>query len=311
MNRAMIFAKTWVRPLLIPVFRSYIRYAPLDFGKARIWRTFCPFFQFADRSFKARTVFDMCVSGNTLDQIQRRIYYFGAWEPNLTRFLQRRLSHGDIFVDVGANIGYFSLLAAKLVGPSGKVIAVEASPFIFEKLKGNIEQNGVKNVLALNLAVSDSSGVAKVYAAPQGNIGETTILESKGYELESEIPCARLDEVLSSEDLRRIKVIKIDVEGAEWAVVAGMPQVLASSPDSLEFVIEINPKHLATLGRSARDILQTFETAGFHAYELLNDYSDAGYLPPRVEKRPTKLTKSIEGRPVVDLVFSKKSVEVL
>ena len=87
---------------------------------------------------------------------------------------------GDVFVDVGANIGYFSLLTAKLVGPTGKVLAIEAAPFIFEKLFENIQKNGLQHIHALNLAVSDTDGVASIYAAPEANVGETKLLETEG-----------------------------------------------------------------------------------------------------------------------------------
>ena len=304
-------AKTWIRPPLIPVFRAYIRYAPVALGKSFVWYALSRLFQFADHRFKARTIFAMDVSGNTIDHIQRRIYYFGTWEPNLTEFLMRRLCPGDLFVDVGANIGYFSLLAAKLVGTSGKVLAIEASPSIFAKLTTNLKHNNLDNVVALNVAASNSSGVANVYLGPEGNIGQTTVLKTDHLKVECAIPCRRLDDILSSEDLQRARIIKIDVEGAEWAVIAGMLPLLQSFPETLEVVIEISPRRLATLGKSADEILQMFGMAGFNAYELDNDYSDASYLRNRSGKRPTRLKKPIgEGAPV-DLVFSRKDLDVL
>ncbi len=296
-------AKTWIRPLLIPAFRVYIRYAPVALGKHFVWNALSHLFQFADHRFKARTVFGMDISGNTIDHIQRRIYYFGIWEPNLTAFLMRRLSPGDLFVDVGANIGYFSLLAAKLVGTSGKVLAIEASPSIFARLANNLKHNDLDNVVALNLAASDSSGVTNVYLGPEVNIGQTTVLKTDRYRVECEIPCRRLDDILSSKDLQRAKIIKIDVEGSEWAVMVGMLPLLKSFPQTLEVVIEISPRRLATLGKSAGEILQMFESTGFNAYELENDYSDASYLPSLSEKRPTRLKHPIDERAAL-ILFS-------
>jgi FkbM family methyltransferase len=304
-------AKKWIRPPLIPAFRAYVRYAPVALGKPFVWNALSHLFQFADHRFKARTVFGMDISGNTIDHIQRRIYYFGVWEPNLTAFLMRRLCPGDLFVDVGANIGYFSLLAAKFVGTSGKVLAIEASPSIFEKLANNLRYNNLDNVVALNLAASDSSGVTSVYLGPEVNIGQTTVLKTDHYRVECEIQCKRLDDILSSEDLQRAKIIKIDVEGAEWAVMAGVLPLLKSFPETLEVVIEISPRRLETLGKSAEEILRMFEMTGFNAYELENDYSDASYLSSLSGKRPTRLRESIEQRAAVDLVFSKKDRDVL
>lgn len=73
---------------------------------------------------------------DTQDLIQRYLYLFGAWEPHLTGWLRRRLRPGDGFVDVGANIGVFSVLAARLVGESGRVVAIEASADVHRRLVG-------------------------------------------------------------------------------------------------------------------------------------------------------------------------------
>ena len=93
--------------------------------------------------------------------------------------------------------------------------------------------------------------------------------------------------------------------------MAGMLPLLKSFPETLEVVIEISPRRLATLGKSAGEVLQMFEMTGFNAYELENDYSDASYLSSLSGKRPTRLKKSIEEGAPVDLVFSKKDLDVL
>lgn len=72
--------------------------------------------------------------------------------------MAERLKPGDVFVDVGANIGYFSLLASKLVGPGGRVVAIEASPEVFDLLRRNLELNKAHNVRAVNVAISDREG---------------------------------------------------------------------------------------------------------------------------------------------------------
>src|SRR5450755_115400 len=85
-------------------------------------------------SFETMTSRGWRVRGNTTDWIQRQLYYFGLWEPNLSAWIERRLSTGDVFVDVGANVGYFTLLAAGVVGKTGKVVAIEPMPEIFRHL---------------------------------------------------------------------------------------------------------------------------------------------------------------------------------
>ena len=114
-------SRQWVRPLLVPVARLCVRYAPHPAIRRAFWaHLITPFFIFSNSRFVARTTFGAAIAGNTKDLIQRHIFYFGVWEPNLTGFLTTRLNRGDVFVDVGANIGYFSLLASRLVGRRGK-----------------------------------------------------------------------------------------------------------------------------------------------------------------------------------------------
>src|SRR5579859_719318 len=110
------------------------------------------------------------------DLIQRKIAYFGVWEPNLTDFFRDSLRPGDVAIDVGANIGYFTLLASSLVGATGRVISIEASPQIFGLLAENIELNKLSNVRAVNCAASYADGEMPVYACGEDNIGHSSTI---------------------------------------------------------------------------------------------------------------------------------------
>jgi hypothetical protein len=120
--------------LLIPFVRMYIRYAPWGMGKRSFWAQIVgPYFAWHAHKFIVSTAFGRQIAGDTRDIVQQHIYYFGVWEPNLTRWIVRRLAPGDVFIDVGANVGYYSLqrcsanllLASKLVGQSCSVVAIE------------------------------------------------------------------------------------------------------------------------------------------------------------------------------------------
>src|SRR5205823_8966527 len=113
------------------------------------------------------------IGGDTRDTIQQYIYYFGVWEPHLTRWIVRRLVCGDAFIDVGANVGYYSLLASKLVGTSGSVVAIEASPATFKILQSNLALNQVRNVRAMNVAVYHSKTAMKVFRGSEYDVGHT------------------------------------------------------------------------------------------------------------------------------------------
>ena len=302
--------KDGVTGLSISLARAYIRYAPFAAGKRAFWtRIVDPYFAWCHHEFVALTVFGSQIAGNTRDILQQYIYYFGVWEPHLSRWIGQRLVPGDTFIDVGANIGYFSLLASKLVGESGRVVAIEASPEIFNALQGNLARNRARNVRAVNVAATDRKGWVRLFRGPDSNIGRTTIREECGFEFECEAEAAPLSAILQPEEVQNARLIKIDVEGAEWWVVAGMGPLLGSGRTDLEIVVEVQPGLLAQQGKRPEDLLGIFLNAGFCAYSLENDYSPLSYLPPYVEMRPVRIRSPIQCQ--TDVVFSRQDLSVL
>jgi FkbM family methyltransferase len=302
--------KDFAMGLVTPLIRTYIRSAPLALGKRLFWTLVVdPYFAWRPHQFVASTVFCSAMAGNTTDIIQQYIYYFGLWEPDLTYWIQERLAPGDTFVDVGANIGYFSLLAPQLVGESGSVVAIEASPKTFLALKDNLNRNAVRNVRAVSVAVSHSRHVVRLFRGPDSNIGETTFLEGLRLEFECEAEAAPLTAILQRLEIERARLIKIDVEGAEWCVVAGMGPILSSGRADLEIIVEVHPELLARQGKRPADIVRVFSEAGFHAYSLESDYSPLSYLPPVARKRPMRVRTPIDRE--ANVVFSRRDAELL
>ena len=300
--------------LLIPFVRMYIRYATWTIGKRSFWaRIVDPYFAWHAHNFVVSTVFGSHIAGDTRDIIQQYIYYFGLWEPNLTRWMARRLAPGDAFVDVGANVGYYSLLASQLVGKYGTVIAIEASPATFKLLQRNLLLNDVGNVRALNMAVYNSTTVMKVFRGSEYEVGKSTIVEGegskKGFEVECEVDAAPLSAILRREEMQNARMIKVDVEGAEWAVLQGMRPLLNASRPDLEIVVEIDPACLARQGKHPDDLLTLLLDAGFYPYRLENDYSALSYLPPHTEPRPTRIRNTIQR--CTDVVFSRQDSQQL
>ncbi len=297
---------------LIPIVRLYIRFAPFLRSKRSFvsaWtRTIDPHFALGSREFVASTVFGKQIAGDTGDLIERYVYNFGVWEPNLTHWIEERLAPGDTFVDVGAHIGYYSLLASTLVGESGAVIAIEASPRIFSTLQNNLARNRAQNIRPVNMAASDTQGVIKLFRGPKENTGATTILK-EGLELECEVVTAPLGEILMPEEIRSARLVKIDVEGAELSVVAGMGSLLSSGRADLEIIVEIHPLHLAQQGKRVEDLMKTFSDADFNSYVLENDYSPLCHLPPYSNKRPLRIRAPIQDHAI--LVFSREDSEAL
>jgi FkbM family methyltransferase len=299
---------------MIPLLRAYVRYAPFTFGKRWLWqRVINPHFAWNRHRFTCRSRFAGRFSGQTRDILQQYLYYFGVWEPNLTHWILNRLRPGDTFVDVGANIGYYSLLASKRVGCTGSVVAIEASPGIFRQLEGNLRLNEIGNVRAINIAVSDREGFARLFRGPETNGGLSTIVADEAAtndcRFECEVAAAPLYKLLTADEIRAVRLIKIDVEGAEWPVVSGMAPLFSSARADLEIIAEVSPQRLARQGRSLDELLAVFHDAGFHAYSIENDYTAASYLARGAIRPPQRLRAPIEHE--VDLIFSRTDAEVL
>jgi FkbM family methyltransferase len=155
----------------------------------------------------------------------------GVWEPKTTQFIKDNLKPGQTFVDVGASVGYYTLLASELVGSQGKVYAFEPAKETFEMLEDNIRMNNLGNVKSFNLALSDKKEVGKLYVGKSP--GQNSLSGKGSYEEVEEIT---LDEIAKSEEIVP-DVIKIDVEGAELYALKGMMELLESNRD-LVIIIE-------------------------------------------------------------------------
>ena len=306
-DRTKDFLKSWVwepfQPALGHALRMFVRCFPVNTGTGWHWMGIISPVEHDESRMLVRTFFGARMVLDIRDLIDNRIYYFGVWEPNLTAFIGRTLRAGDIFVDVGANTGFFSLWAASLVGPNGHVVAIEASPSTFRILRENIEINQSTNLRSVNIAASDRAGVLKLFYGPKSNRGEASIIEGDASLCEAEVESLPVDEILHSEEFRRVRLVKVDVEGAEWLVACGLKKLLSRGRADLEVVIEVAPNRLQKIGYAADKFVALFREYGFHAYKLTNDYSFMSYIPPRSIGHPIRIYGSIEEQ--VDVVFSR------
>ena len=167
--------------------------------------------------------------------------YFGgvSWEPQTTACLVRRLREGSVFVDVGANHGYFTVLAAALVGPTGSVVAFEPNPVVFEQLKTHVRLNGFgARVTPVQTALGDlyQENAPLFVSIEPGNSGLSSLVATPTYirngwlshDRTVSVQVDTFDRWFQSSSLPRIDLVKIDVEGVEDRVAAGMAATLAS-----------------------------------------------------------------------------------
>jgi FkbM family methyltransferase len=176
----------------------------------------------------------------------------GVWEADVMKLLRRTLRPGSVFVDVGANVGFHSLLAWQLVGPRGTVVAVEPVPWTLELLRANVWRSGAA-VTVLAAAAADAAGPVRLAAAPRHRSGAH--LSEEG---ELEVAAVRLDEALPD---AVVDVLKIDVEGAEPLVLRGARALIERSLELLAIVEFRDERHGS--GENPREVLAFYESLGF------------------------------------------------
>ena len=182
-------------------------------------------------------------------------------EPGVDRVLRENLREGDTFIDIGAYIGYYSILARNIVGSSGKVIAFEPNPESYKILKKNFEINRYTNCIAENLALSDEDGITRLF------IGKTTNDSSSMFLVEEvndkkyvEVQTITLDRYCEINGIAP-EFIKIDAEGAEYKILKGMLRVIDSYHPKL--LIEVHPRHLKAQGVSIQSFFDFLKSCGY------------------------------------------------
>lgn len=192
------------------------------------------------------------------------LFVGGTYEPNEFMFLSRVLRAGMVFIDIGANDGLYTVFAARRVGPTGRVVALEPSRRELDRLHRNIALNELTNIVTLPVAAGDRDGTAQLRIAGFGHEGQNTLggfayaIEGAGFE---PIEVARLDGIIKAQNVSRVDILKIDAEGAELAVLRGARAVLARHRPLIIF--ELVEAALCQQGASRRDVLRLLEEAGY------------------------------------------------
>jgi FkbM family methyltransferase len=162
----------------------------------------------------------------------------GTYEPHKVAAVQRLLAAGGTFVDVGANKGDFSLIAARTAGPEGRVIAFEPVPENANWARKSVELNGYPNVELLEVALSDSEGEAEMHLGKRS--GWHSLVSRPVKQDKIAVRTRTLDAVLAERGSPAVDMLKIDVEGAELAVLRGARQTLAQE-HGMWILLDVHP----------------------------------------------------------------------
>jgi FkbM family methyltransferase len=214
----------------------------------------------------------------------------GVWEPNITAAFKRAIRPGDVCLDIGAHIGYYTLLGANVVGSRGHVYAFEPSPDAYRRLRANVDLNRLQNVTAFELAVGEQEGRSVLYEPSGTNSGLSTLDPSFAAKFappvrQLMVDVAPVTAVVPPEEYARVRVIKIDVEWQELEVLRSLRPVFEAA-GSLAVFVEWTPRRAAP--GISEHLLALCEEQGFTLYGVPNGYSPERLFPDRLQE-PARL----------------------
>ena len=188
----------------------------------------------------------------------------GVYEPELLATVKNRLRPGGVFVDVGANEGYFSVVASRIVGLSGRVLSIEPQARLQRVLRRNFELNGCANTRLVAAAVSDRPGQAVLHLTPGVNNSASSFHRPTRYPLlRQRVPTLPLEAILDQAGVQSCDLMKIDIEGWEYEAVLGS-RALFTSGRVRALALELHPQLLAPRGLDAEQITLFLAGCGYH-----------------------------------------------
>ena len=217
-------------------------------------------------------------------RVEQEIFLFGEWEPLFTRYIAEKEKSDGIFIDLGANIGYFSLIASQKFA---EVHAVEASPDTAARLRSNLAANGLENVVVHCVAVGPESGTTRFFRDERQS-GGSSVFAGDGKVFEADVPVEPLEKILDGLAWSRVRFVKIDVEGSEAAVLASLIRLADQLSPEIEIFVEFDPARDQTWPQITR-----FLALGFNAYMLQGPYDREDYL----DRSRRTLMQPLTGKP--------------
>lgn len=225
-------------------------------GKYRLLDIFAP-----NEGVRSARVFGLQFQLDLSDWIQRKIY-LGTYEPQETRLVTAFLQPGMTVVDIGANVGYYTALAASKVGPKGRIFAIEPDVRAFAQLNALIANNHLP-ARAFNVGLGEKNGEEHLYGSPDSKNNTPTMIKNGGFAPKATVTTRKLDDCLAEWQVSHVNLLKIDVEGWEPRVFEGASHALASG--RIDAVLcEFNDFWLRAGGSSPEALWKMLKAVGFH-----------------------------------------------
>ena len=207
-----------------------------------------------------------------LDEDDVRAMLTQSYDIILCACLRKRLAEGDIVLDVGANVGYISAVAASCVGTTGEVHGFEPLTECFDRLQRLRELNPQFKFKFNNVALGEKEEVLSIAYNPQGDSRNATLVPDTPSDEARQVPVRRLDNYIHDtiSSPQRIKLIKIDVEGFEFSVLRGLERFFAETAWRPLIVCEIKPWQVTKLGYTMQEFDQYLKRFGYRCYDMLD-----------------------------------------
>lgn len=192
----------------------------------------------------------------------------GRYEQGTMDVLERTLPRGGIFVDLGANEGFFSVAASRLVGENGRVVAIEPQRRLQRIISRNLALNSCGNVAVLPVAISDRRGEDFLYVYPSVNTGASSLTRPTSYFLpRQKIEITTLEQAFAMSGLDHCDLIKIDIEGGEYEAIFGSKKLFVEKRIR-GIALELHPRMLAKRGHSEKEIIEFLLRCGYNEGNL-------------------------------------------
>ena len=195
----------------------------------------------------------------------QRLIDYGIYEPEMIESIKAILRPGDTFIDLGGNEAYFSLIAARHIGPSGKVFCIEPQERLWPTIIQNASANRISNIIIVPYGVSDSKGQVEITLYPSLNSGASSIVTTfrSSFYPRQQISLASLDALIEEYRIDVVDLIKIDIEGFEVNALRSASKALQSHKIK-KLLIEIHPLQLKRLGQSEKDLFSLLQDHGYY-----------------------------------------------
>ncbi len=256
-----------MKSLIRQSLRWYLARSPVTEGKGWLYRTFSKALLPEEWEVVACLPAGFRMALDLSEAAQREIFFFGSYERKESALIRGILRAGDTFWDIGANIGYYTLLGAACVGPTGRVLAFEPFPPAWERLQRNVRLNSFGQIRCVNAAVTSAAGRAPLFfhRYVADGVAHLAALDRRM----SSVTCdtVTLDRFRSECNEPPPIMMKVDVEGAEKAVLMGGRGILSSATPPM-LLVEMEDEHFANFGTSSAEIQDLLSPLGFTAYHL-------------------------------------------